>query len=203
MKERTVIDQKMVDGNDRFHLKDEILRKYEARRHLLEGLAQALHHKTEAMLSGLAHIDRIQFRVKSPKSFFNKAKYHNPPYQNPFVEMHDQVGGRVVVFSEPDLCAVKERLIRGCSRILENSFQRPRSDEEFGYESHHLVCEIPYEAKPPGWDDCQDMPEAFELQLRTLFMHAWAEQQHELVYKGPADLPHDIRRSLASAAALA
>lgn len=47
------------------------------------------------------------------------------------------------------------------------------------------------------------MPETFELQVRTLFMHAWAEPQHNLGYKSPGDLSKEHRRHLAWIAASA
>jgi len=40
------------------------------------------------------------------------------------------------------------------------------------------------------------MPMTFELQIRTLFMHAYAEPQHKLEYKGVAELPAEIRKEL-------
>jgi ppGpp synthetase/RelA/SpoT-type nucleotidyltranferase len=46
------------------------------------------------------------------------------------------------------------------------------------------------------------MPETFELQVRTLFQHAYAEPQHNLGYKpGDAQLTDEVRRELAWVAA--
>jgi ppGpp synthetase/RelA/SpoT-type nucleotidyltranferase len=47
------------------------------------------------------------------------------------------------------------------------------------------------------------MPSTFELQIRTLFMHAWAEPQHDMGYKAAQELTREIRRELAWIAASA
>ena len=71
-----------------------------------------------------------------------------------------------------------------------------RSFREFGYESIHLLVELP--------DDLKDRARglessAVEIQLRTILQEAWAEVEHELVYKAeftPFDEP--MKRKLAA-----
>lgn len=41
------------------------------------------------------------------------------------------------------------------------------------------------------------MPVTFELQVRTHFMHAWAEPQHDLGYTPDGVVERDHRRQLA------
>jgi len=41
-----------------------------------------------------------------------------------------------------------------------------------------------------------------EIQVRTILQHAWAEIEHDLVYKSPADIPFRVRRRFASLAGL-
>jgi ppGpp synthetase/RelA/SpoT-type nucleotidyltranferase len=45
------------------------------------------------------------------------------------------------------------------------------------------------------------MPTTFELQIRTLCMHAWAEPQHDVGYKSAEELSREDRRELAWIAA--
>ncbi|HET7839584.1 MAG TPA: tetratricopeptide repeat protein [Rectinemataceae bacterium] len=71
-----------------------------------------------------------------------------------------------------------------------------RSFREFGYESIHMLVELPCElAKSvPGLD-----APVIEVQLRTILQEAWAEVEHELVYKAeftPFDEP--MKRKLAA-----
>lgn len=71
-----------------------------------------------------------------------------------------------------------------------------RSFREFGYESIHLLIELPDEVKPAGAG--LEAP-VVELQLRTILQEAWAEVEHEIVYKAeftPFDEP--MKRKLAA-----
>ncbi|MFZ1934474.1 MAG: hypothetical protein WCB27_21315 [Thermoguttaceae bacterium] len=183
---------------------DALQREYEARLTALEELKNSLQAETTRVLAEVQHIDRVSFRVKVVKSFVEKATDpdNNPPYTHPLREIEDQVAGRVLVFFLQDIDPVCQRL-RQVFTAVESSRRKPKKDEEFGYESHHLICVIPSAVKPGTWSDFRDMPTTFELQVRTLFMHAWAEPQHDLGYKGPGDLPPNIRRELAWVAASA
>ena len=96
--------------------------------------------------------------------------------------------------------AVREKLAHTFNAI-EWSRRKPTKDQEFGYESEHLICTIPPHIWPPGWDTQTDLPRTVEIQLRTIMMHAYAEPQHDIAYKASTDLPPDIRRELAWIAA--
>ena len=183
---------------------DHLAAAYESRLPLLERLASVLKSETTEALAGLSHIDRVAFRVKAPGSFATKAldPATEPHYTEPLVEIEDQVAGRVLVFFLSDITPVEERL-RNTFNTVERIHRRPEKDDEFGYESHHLICMIPPQLKPTGWEDREDVPTTFELQLRTLFMHAWAEPQHDLDYKGAAELSREIKRELSWIAASA
>ena len=184
---------------------NDIRSQYAARRPLLQQVANSLERETMESLTDFHHIDRICFRVKGTESFGNKvekATANNRAYTDPFVEIEDQIAGRVIVFFLQDLVAVEARL-RHVFSAVEATHKQAAKDEEFGYESYHLICLIPPQVQPQGWSSRQDVPRTFELQIRTLFMHAWAEPQHDLGYKGSSDLPRDIRRELAWIAASA
>lgn len=183
---------------------DEWESRYEGRIHLLNELSERLEIETRSAIADLPHIDRVSFRVKPPDSFIEKAidPRNDPPYEDPFVEIEDQVAGRIIVFFIEDLEKVQERL-KGTFNTVEYEHRRPPADAEFGYESHHLICVIPPQSKPDDWDDRDDLPPTFELQIRTIFMHAYAEPQHDIAYKAVSDLPGDIRRELAWIAASA
>lgn len=161
----------------------------------LEQLRKTLEENTRNALDGLPHIDRISFRVKDKYSFVRKCHKKETPYSNPLVQVEDQVAGRVLVFFYHDLSVVEEKLEDWFTGIVEAKKKRPEGVMEFGYESNHFIIGIDEHLKPPGWEGAGQMPVNFELQIRTLFMHAWAEPQHDLDYKGK-HVPGDYNRRM-------
>lgn len=188
------------------------------RRPLLEGVAESLCDLAETGLATFDHhhVDRIYFRAKSIESFVNKVRKRSAAaaagevrdgvpvvaYRSPLTQVEDQVGGRVLVFFQHDIEPVV-RLLLTTFNAVEMQDKTPPKDAEFGYESTHLVCYIPDQIRPPVWGSESQMPDTFELQVRTLFMHAWAEPQHDLGYKGPGDLTKQQKKRLAWVAASA
>ena len=182
---------------------EEALRQaYGARLEVPKATAVALEEKVCDDLAGIDHVDRVSFRAKELDSFAEKvlSRRVEPPYIHPLTEVEDQIAGRILVFFRSDIDIVRNRLEEVFSPV-ESSRREPQKDAEFGYESHHTVCVIPIEVKPNEWSDLSDMPNTFELQIRTLCMHAWAEPQHDIDYKSADDLSRDDRRELAWIAA--
>jgi putative GTP pyrophosphokinase len=112
------------------------------------------------------------------------------------IPITDIVGLRVVCPFLGDL-TMAESAICGFFKVLEVERKgAERSFREFGYESIHLLVELPEDLR----EDAQgfDSP-VFEVQLRTILQEAWAEVEHELVYKAeftPFDEP--MKRKLAA-----
>lgn len=177
---------------------------YTGRVSLLEELARNLEHAVAEHLAGLPHVDRVIFRVKNVASYLEKVfdRPTHPPYSAPLLEVEDQVAGRVTVFFLDDVDVVKQRLRRLFGEI-EVSERRPERVTEFDYEGFHAVYNIPPQVKPAAWDARDDLPTTFELQVRTLFQHAWAEPQHDIAYKPDVELTFDERREVAWVAASA
>jgi len=173
---------------------------YAARRPALDKLADHLATKAQQALDGVPHVDRIRFRVKDHESFMKKAT--QPKYTNPLAELEDQVAGRVITFFRDDIPIVRERLTQWFGNV-EHETKEPAGPNEFGYETDHYVFVIAEHWKPEGWHEFANMPTTFELQVRTLFMHAWAEPQHDLGYKPGSPVDRETIRELAWVAASA
>jgi putative GTP pyrophosphokinase len=191
---------------------------FSRRRPILEEVAKSLKSLAQVSLAVYEHehIDRVSFRAKSVESFVGKVQKRAAEagagieregiplvaYANPLTQVEDQVGGRVLVFFRHDIDPVVD-ILKDTFNSVEMQDKTPPKDAEFGYESTHLVCHIPDHLRPEAWRDERSMPETFELQVRTLFMHAWAEPQHNLGYKAPVDLTKELRKHLAWIAASA
>jgi len=183
-------------------VRDEVRGRYEQRLPLLKALAANLERETRRQFADIAHIDRISFRAKETDSFLDKVleRRVEPPYEEPLIEVEDQVGGRILVFFISDVepaRAEAERLFTPVEAVL----RRPETYNVFDYESFHAIYGVPPPMKPDGWDERDDLPRTFELQIRTLFQHAYAEPQHDLAYKPETPPSDEIRRELAWVAA--
>jgi putative GTP pyrophosphokinase len=171
---------------------------------VLVPLAASLSELLAEHLSGQGRIDRIGARAKSVDRFVAKARNLTdqgaPKYENPLAQIQDQIGARVTVFYKSDVARVRE-ILRRYLRPVESRNLVPASEWEFGYFGWHSVCLFPAELIMPGWP-AEHVPKFFELQVKTLFQHAWSEANHDLGYKPEGGgLTSDQNRMLAFASA--
>ena len=88
-------------------------------------------------------------------------------------------------------------------RPIESKDVIPESEWEFGYFGRHYVLLVPSDVVAVSIDKAL-MPQFFELQVKTLFQHAWSEANHDLGYKpGATPLSSDAKRRLAFTSAQA
>jgi putative GTP pyrophosphokinase len=184
-------------------LRDDYQARYDA---VLTPLAASLTGELQGYLKGQVRVDRIQARAKSVERFVAKAEKANEDgsakYTHPLNQIQDQIGARIVVFYLSDV----ERI----SKIVEEYFRPvevrrlvPESEWQFGYFGKHYVLIFPAELIKDEWDK-DKIPQFFELQIKTMFQHAWSEANHDLGYKpGSRELAVDEIRSLAFASAQA
>lgn len=185
---------------------DSILAEYQ-RRHesFLQRIAENLCLLIKGYASKLAHIDRIITRAKSPSSFAGKCKRTDsngkPKYLTPLSEIQDILGGRIIVFYREDVSIVSSTITRYFQPIEERELV-PESEWAFGYFGKHFVLPTPGDVIPQEVDKSQ-VPAFFELQIKTLFQHAWSEANHDLGFKARKTLTSDQQRRLAYTAAQA
>ena len=172
---------------------------------VLVPLAARLRDHITRLLKGQPRIDRITVRAKSPSRFLNKAATAGESglkYPEPLAQIQDQLGARIVVFYRDDVRRV-EAIVKRYFTAIENRHLVPEADSEFGYFGHHLVLGLPTDVVDEDTDSSL-LPGFFELQIKTLFQHAWAEADHDLGYKpGSVALTSDQRRKIAFTSAQA
>ena len=176
---------------------------YTRRLGALELVAGRLEGHIASCLEQCSRIDRITARAKSKERFLVKAtkmEEGSLKYSDPLSQIQDQVGARIVTFYLSDVTTIAAEVER-YFRPIESRLVFPDSDSEFGYFGKHYIFFLP--------DDVQDnetlphCPKFFELQIKTLFQHAWSEANHDSGYKPFADLTSSQRRRLAFTAAQA
>ena len=146
-------------------------------------------------------------RVKSFNSYYKKILRLKPEEtkdcSDSLVLLTDMMGIRMI-------CAFLEDMQLGLEQI-KNIFEiqeievkgAEKKFSEFGYESIHVLIKIPESCKPKIelFDNLKPLGDNLvcEIQIRTILQDAWAEVEHELIYKtefNPLDTP--LRRKLAS-----
>jgi putative GTP pyrophosphokinase len=174
------------------------------RNRVLLPLAARLETHLKDLFVDFPRIDRISARAKSADRFVAKAeKQENgePKYNDPLNQIQDQVGARIVTFYASDVEHVRLE-IEKYFRYIESKKIVPESESEFGYEGRHFILFVPEDLIDDEIDGDESV-EFFELQIKTLFQHAWSEAEHDLGYKPSSKLTSDQKRRLAFTAAQA
>lgn len=170
----------------------------------LKSIASKLQSRLIDELKDVPRVDRVSARAKDPSRFLKKAEKEengNPKYSNPLAQIQDQIGARVIVFYLSDVALV-EKEIEDYYRPIEKQDLVPESDSEFGYVGKHYVLLLPEDVIDDDVDR-KKIPKFFELQIKTLFQHAWSEANHDLGYKPGQKLTSHQKRKLAFTAAQA
>jgi putative GTP pyrophosphokinase len=157
-----------------------------------------LESRVEETLRSLNPRPTVKGRAKSFQSYFKKLvrlMQKTDDKASPPV-ITDLVGVRVVCPFIEDLQSA-ENALELAFEVTE--LERKGSNysfKEFGYESTHILVKIPEDIrKRRGSCGC----DVAEIQVRTILQDAWAEVEHELVYKAeftPFDEP--MKRKLAA-----
>ena len=178
---------------------------YAARhREMLQPLAERLESHLKNTFGSYQRIDRISVRAKSIDRFVAKASKQvngKAKYDDPLNQIQDQLGARIVTFYKTDVDRLAAE-VKKYFRHIESQLIVPESDSEFGYEGQHFILFIPRDV----FDDEIREDESisfFELQIKTLFQHAWSEAEHDLGYKPTSELTNDQKRRVAFTAAQA
>lgn len=171
----------------------------------LHPIAVALETLLRELLEGQARIDRISTRPKSVERFVAKANAKiddEPKYVDPLHQIQDQIGARIITFYKDDVARISE-IVQKYFHSIESKDLLPEKVWEFGYFGNHHVLMLPRDVVDPSLDPSM-VPEFFELQIKTLFQHAWSEANHDLGYKpGSKPLDNDQLRQLAFTSAQA
>lgn len=154
----------------------------------------------DSLRSGAFDIHLVAGRAKDPASLLRKLRSRN--YGDPASELTDQVGIRVITYFPDQVDPIVRRLRDAFEVDEERSVDKREAltVREFGYRSVHLIVR----ARLTGVEGAaaQTLRDLwFEIQVRSLLEHAWAEIEHELVYKSGTVFPEVVLRAFAVLAA--
>ena len=111
--------------------------------------------------------------------------------------MTDLVAFRIITYLESEIKLI-EAALRSYFHVDEKKSVDKRigtNPNEVGYRSLHLICKLGQSrATLPEHSGCHGIP--FEIQVRTVLEHAWAEIEHKQNYKSAVALPANLQRKL-------
>ena len=133
----------------------------------------------------------IESRVKTEKSLAGKLELKGSKYAT-LADITDIIGLRVITFYIDDVDKVASAVERLFEVDWENSVDKRKVHEidSFGYLSLHYIC------SRPGF------PYRFEIQMRTVLQHAWANMNHDTGYKSGVEVPRRYLRNLSRLAGM-
>ena len=161
---------------------------------------------SQRLLADLLRVERLNVlsiadRVKARDSLSEKLSRPGKHYEN-LQEVTDLVGLRVVTFFEDEVDIVAaivakefELLSQYC--VDRRSFAEP---DRFGYKSLHYVCKLA-KTRRELTETGAYCDELFEIQIRSILQHAWAEIEH-IGYKSEIAIPNEIRHRMSRVAGL-
>ena len=150
----------------------------------------------DILVNSPALIHLISARSKTPSSLW--LKLCEKRYGQPARQVTDIVAARVITYYKDDVPIILKTLEEALDVDLRRSINKREELESvaFGYTSVHLIARTKgswstspqYFALRNKW---------FEIQVRSILEHAWAEIEHEVVYKSGIDYPALIKRRFA------
>ena len=127
----------------------------------------------------------VESRVKTEASLIGKLEHKGGKYKS-LSDITDILGLRVITFYLDDVGKVASALDRIFTIDWDNSVDKRKLLEidTFGYLSLHYICYL------------KDTPYRFEVQMRTILQHAWANMNHDTGYKSGFEVPREYLRNL-------
>lgn len=147
-------------------------------------------------------------RVKETDSFIEKALYRKKNYNDPLLDITDQVGVRFVTLLLEyvrNIGKIIENMVEfKCEKCRDFEQEKLNNPDHFTYQSDHYVIRLKNKINING--NIVDDSVSCEVQIRTILQHAYAEMSHMSDYKPAIPLEEDksknIKRLLAKGSAL-
>lgn len=135
----------------------------------------------------------ISHRVKTHESLKNKIE-KKQKYKK-LNDITDILGFRIVTYYTADILEIEKIIIKQFKIDKKNSIDKTKSmgADRFGYMSlHYIVSFNKSRSSLPEYANFKTFK--FEIQIRTILQHAWAEIEHKLGYKSNKSMPIEIKR---------
>ena len=180
-------DQRILDAHC-----SSILQEYKDNLPLFREVSEQVYNNLKKTLADAGLIlAAIEYRVKTEDSLAGKLELKGSKYAS-LKDITDIIGLRVITFYTDDVDKVASAVERMFTIDWANSIDKRKAHEidSFGYLSLHYICSMP------------DFPYRFEIQMRTILQHAWANMNHDTGYKSGVEVPRRYFRNMSRLAGM-
>jgi len=187
------------DGEDASRDEADLILEYHDKKSTYVNLCDEVEYILQKRLEeGGIRLAALTARAKELESFLDKID--RMAYNEPFLQMTDLAGVRVVCLYQSDLPRIGE-LIAGEFEVsgVEDKIQE-QGAAEFGYGGVHYLVTLGKRSSGARYDDLKGL--TCEIQVRTVVQDAWATIDHHLEYKQESAVPTELRRRLHAVSAL-
>lgn len=141
----------------------------------------------------------VAHRVKTVDSLRGKLNAKQGKYKD-ILDITDLCGVRIICYFSDEVDKIADSIREIFLVDEENSIDKREMMQatQFGYLSLHYICSL----RPEDGYEKELTEIRFEIQIRTVLQHAWAEIEHDLGYKSEFGVPRPIRRDFSRVASL-
>jgi putative GTP pyrophosphokinase len=117
-------------------------------------------------------------------------------------DITDIVGCRIITYFEDEVDKIASIIEEEFEKDIDNSVDKRKIEfDRFGYLSLHYVVKL--NSKRLRLSEFKRFKEIkFEIQIRSILQHGWAEIEHDIGYKGELSIPNVVKRRFSRIAAL-
>lgn len=163
-----------------------ILREYRKNLPVFKELQETIPAKVRSVFAEAGIIvASIESRIKKEASLAGKLEMKGAKYRS-LADITDIFGMRIITFYIDDV----DKVASVVERLFEVDWQESVDKrklyqiDSFGYLSLHYICRT------------EGCPYRFEIQMRTVLQHAWANLSHDTGYKSGVEVPVEYLRNM-------
>lgn len=167
-------------GDNHAEYRRRILAEYKTKRPQYEEFCVAVHKLLDLFLKEGGYKHQLVYRVKSPERLHEKLvrKTEQGIMYGKLSDIEDLAGLRVIFYSEGE----KERFIKEIKDEISGAIRIEEKKSKSGYNATHLIVAFgPSRLKLREYKHFEGLKS--EIQATTILRHAWAEIEHDLIYK--------------------
>ena len=180
-----------------------LLQQYDDKVRLYQSFANEVEHLIRSILNASnINCNAISSRIKTRDSIAEKIRRKGGKYST-ISDITDVVGVRIITYYSDDVDKVAKIIESEFDVDKENSIDKRATLEpdRFGYCSvHYVVMMSPTRLALRENRAFEGIK--FEIQIRSVLQHAWAEIEHDIGYKSEVTIPPEMRRSFSRIAGL-